>query len=562
MWIKTLQQQGIFYDCNPIVAESHKWLICEVTEVGHVLVLANSFIVYVRGLVKWLRYSMTCISLLCEPWLWEPDNSVWIIIAKLQTKAEVDVADSLPSETPSKTDSDYTVAIDRTLCAMTELAFRPFLSSSSTRYNNAYAQVGEEDQWHRLTEDSFFSSCLRNALLTAFDVIVATHEIEAQVHKSATRNAQLLHILAETDHALPALEQRCHFITELDHQIHHSDEKLQSLKKKCDSGLKAHQKVRHSQLRRFVYTATGHKEAFAHKEESGERDYMDALQRMQREHAVNQSLKEQRKEATRTTHELEDAAKRHRDAQRKLNELYHTIFSGPTPQFPEEDEAEKMCHHLVLRYRTARRWWEAETRAVQLLTEGNGLMEEALGLTRDALSYSRAELVGTGGGLYEMMERNRLSKADRLVSLARLQMAKAQKVSPHVKALSGESSHVRSVYINAYCDDMTFRDEVKRNIGDTQRYSDAVKAELDAALQRQAKLKDYLEQRRAELRDGRAVLQKARECVFETVLRDRAKGKCPNIVPVAHTRSLIGTKLEEEEEEDDGDEDDEDHVHV
>ncbi|RDA88248.1 hypothetical protein CP532_0310 [Ophiocordyceps camponoti-leonardi (nom. inval.)] len=393
-------------------------------------------------------------------------------------------------------------------------------------------------------------------------------EIEAQVHQSATRNAQLLHILAETDHALPALEQRSHFITELNSQIRHSDEKLQSLKKKCDSGLKAHQKVRHSQLRRFVYTATGQKEAFAHKEESGERDYMNALQRMQREHTINQSLKEQRKEATRTRHELEEAAKRHREAQRKLNELYHTIFSGPTPQFPEEDEAEKMCHELVLRYRSARRWWEAETRAVQLLTEGNGLMDEALAQTRDALSYSRAELVGTGGGLYEMMERNRLSKADRLISLARLQMTKAQKVSPHVKALSDEKSnnHVRSVYFNAYSDDMTFRDQVKRNIGDTQRYSDAVKTELDAALQRQAKLKDDLEQRRAELRDGRAILQKAREGVFEAVLRDRAKGKYPEIVPIAHARALTGDGLDEEDEDDDQDEDhqlvDDNLVHV
>ncbi|RDA91597.1 hypothetical protein CP533_4624 [Ophiocordyceps camponoti-saundersi (nom. inval.)] len=375
-------------------------------------------------------------------------------------------------------------------------------------------------------------------------------EIEAQVRQSAKRNAQLLHILAETDHALPALEQRSHYITELNSQIRHSDERLQSLKKKCDSGLKAHQKVCHSQLRRFVYTATGHKEAFAHKEELGERDYMHALQRMKREHTINLSLKEQRKEATRTTHELQEAAKRHREAQRKLNELYNTIFSGPMPQFPEEDEAERMCHELVLRYRSARRWWEAESKAVQLLTEANDLMEEALAQTRDALSYSRAELVGTGGGLYEMMERNRLSKADRLVSLARLQMTKAQKVSPHVKALSGKTNHVRSVYLNAYGDNMTFRDQVKRNVGDTQRYTDAVKIELNAALQRQSKLRDELQQRRAELRDGRAILQKARESVFEAVLRDRAKGKNREIVPIAHARALTDDDgLDEEDDE-------------
>ncbi|PFH60086.1 hypothetical protein XA68_11474 [Ophiocordyceps unilateralis] len=368
--------------------------------------------------------------------------------------------------------------------------------------------------------------------------------IEAQVHESAIRNAQLLHILAETDNALPALEQRSQFITELDSQIRLSDEKLQALKRNCDSGRKAHEKFRHSQLRRFVYTATGQKEAYAHKEETGERDYMKAVQRMQREHSINENLKQQRREATRTRHELEEAAKRHREAQHKLNELYHTIFAGPTPQFPEEDEAEKVCHGLVLRYRSARRGWEAETRAIQLLSEGDNLMDEALAQTRDALSYSRAELLGTGGGLYEMMESNRLSKADRLVTLARLQVSKAQRASPKVRALppSGDGGNhgqtVRTLYFNN--NDMTFREQVKRNVGDTQRCADSVKRELEAALKRQAKLQSDLDKRRAELRDGRAILQKAREGVFEFVVRHRAEKMDEEIVPVAHARALAG----------------------
>ncbi|KAF4586022.1 hypothetical protein GQ602_005327 [Ophiocordyceps camponoti-floridani] len=383
-------------------------------------------------------------------------------------------------------------------------------------------------------------------------------DIEAQVRQSATRNAQLLHILAETDHALPALEQRTQFLTELELQIRLSDEKLRALELTCQDGLKAQDKFRHSQIRRFVYTATGQKEAYAHKEESGERDYVKAVQRMQRERSINHHLKEQRREASQTKWELEEAAKRHREAQRKLNELYHTIFAGPTPQYPEEDEAEKQCHVLVLRYRNARRWWEAESRAVELLTESDSLMDEALAQARDALSYSRAELLGTGGGLYEMMERNRLSKADRLVSLARHQVHKARRSSPQVQPLpssrngANHGQTVRTLYLDSSNsrkgDDMAFRDQVKRNIGDTQRCADSVKQELFAARARRDKLEVDLDARRAQLRDARAVLQKAREAVFEAVLRQRAEKVDVEIVPVAHARVLASGPEEEQQQ--------------
>ncbi|PHH70245.1 hypothetical protein CDD83_5486 [Cordyceps sp. RAO-2017] len=172
---------------------------------------------------------------------------------------------------------------------------------------------------------------------------------EAQVQKSATRNAELLQLLAETDHASPALEQHMRFIEDLDCQIRDSDERLRSLSSKRDSGLKEHQRFRDSHVRRFVYKAAGKENDFTSKAEKGEREYIKVLQKVERENCINEGLKDQRKEAGLARRELERSAKRNSDAQRKLNELYHAIFTGPTPQFPEEDEAEQRCERLVQR---------------------------------------------------------------------------------------------------------------------------------------------------------------------------------------------------------------------
>ncbi|KAF4511256.1 hypothetical protein G6O67_003070 [Ophiocordyceps sinensis] len=349
---------------------------------------------------------------------------------------------------------------------------------------------------------------------------------ESQVHRAAARHAELLQILADTDYAPPALEEQWRFIDDLDSQIAVSNQKLKLLDMKREMEHKELGKFRDSQVRRFVYKAACQQNKFADRAEKGERDYSEVVQKVRQERSINTSLRDQRKEASISQRQLEVMAQMHVHARRKLDKLYYSIFSGPTPLFPEEDEAERQCDRSEAAYHGARAAWEAESNAVQLLDKGDNLMDEALARIRDALSYSRADRFA-GGGVYDMMERNRVAQADQMVAMARLQVTRAQKASPQVKPLPVVTINNGRVLRDLLSDDVfadrAFRKELKRAAVETQRCATELKGELDAARKRQGQLQARQERRAAELTDARGVLQKARERVFEAVLLGRER---------------------------------------
>lgn len=63
-------------------------------------------------------------------------------------------------------------------------------------------------------------------------------DTEAQIRQAAPKNAELLRVLAETDHAPPALEQQNRFLADLQAQASQSDNKLKELDARRKSELK------------------------------------------------------------------------------------------------------------------------------------------------------------------------------------------------------------------------------------------------------------------------------------------------------------------------------------
>jgi len=321
-------------------------------------------------------------------------------------------------------------------------------------------------------------------------------DISAKIQDAAARNSDLLRTLAETDHAPPDLEQHGRFLDDLRAQLRASDSRLKALNAQRELELKSHQKYRDSSVRRFMYKAAGKKDRFAEKADKGERDYFEVLQRAHQEDKINGGLKAQMEEAQGAARALEAVAARNRDAQRQLDELYQSIFAGPTPQFPDEDAAE------------------------QLLASGDALMMQALQHIADALSYSRVDMFG-GGGFADMMERNALADADRLLMMARLQASRAQKASPQVKALPGVNINHGHIFADVFFDniftDMAFHQEIQRGQAEMMRCAAALREELDKAAARRGRFNAELARREAELKEGRIALQEERQRVFDAV---------------------------------------------
>ncbi|UNI18615.1 hypothetical protein JDV02_004870 [Purpureocillium takamizusanense] len=345
-------------------------------------------------------------------------------------------------------------------------------------------------------------------------------DISAKIQDAAARNSDLLRTLAETDHAPPDLEQHRRFLDELSAQLRASDSRLKALNGRRELGLKEHQKYRDSSVRRFVYKAAGKKDRFAEKADRGEREYFEVLQRAHQEDKINGGLRAQVEEARQAGRSLETTAARNREAQRQLDELYHAIFAGPTPDFPDEDAAEQRCEALVRRYRAARAACEAEAEAARLLASGDALMMQALQHIGDALSYSRVDMFG-GGGFADVLERNALADADRLLMMARLQASRAQRASPQVKTLPGVNINHGHIFADVFFDniftDMAFHREIERGRAEMMRCATALREELDAAAARKGRFAAEVARREAELKAGRIALQEERQRVFDGV---------------------------------------------
>lgn len=347
-------------------------------------------------------------------------------------------------------------------------------------------------------------------------------DIASQIKQAAPKNAEILRVLAETDHAPPALEQQQRFLAELQVQVTQSDKKIKELDARRKSELKDHEKYRDSHMRRFMYKAAGKKERFAEKAEKEEREYLEVLQHAQREQQLNDNLRAQIADAEKVRDELAQTAQRHRDMQQELDNLYHAIFSGPTPQFPEEDQLEQKSNQALSAYHDVSTKAEAEQQVMQLLGDGMNKMRMAMLSMEDALDHSRMDMFG-GGTVSDMMERNALSKAERLINEANMQVLRAQRHSPFVQELPpvriSQGDIVMDVFFDNIFTDMAFHDEIKRGREEARRCQVALGDELQKAKERKSKLDLELKQRGEELERARLELQKAREAAFERITK-------------------------------------------
>lgn len=360
-------------------------------------------------------------------------------------------------------------------------------------------------------------------------------DAQAQIQQAAARNADLLRALAETDYAAPALREQNRYLDDLRTQLRVSDDKLRNLDKKRAAELKDHEKYRDSHMKRFVYKAAGKKDKFEQRAVKEEREYFEVLQMQHQEKQINDNLKEQISEATGVQQQFQDAARRHDSLQTELDQMYHAIFSGPTPQFPDEDEKEQASDRALQAYHETRTKAEAETRAVQLLMQAMYLMNGAIGSMDQALSHSRMDMFG-GGAMMDMMERNALSQAERMIQQARLKHANAKHASggsisdlPRVNINHG--SLFTDVFFDNIFTDMAFHDEIKRGRAEVLRCASVLKQQGERAKQRLAGFQEKLVQDEMQLTAARKALQRARELAFERVANGQTVAAGPSAPP-------------------------------
>ncbi|KAL7916701.1 hypothetical protein GGI35DRAFT_48416 [Trichoderma velutinum] len=354
--------------------------------------------------------------------------------------------------------------------------------------------------------------------------------VEDKIRSAATRNHELLGILSVTDHAIPDLENQKKYIADLESQAKKNAAKLKSLKSKHEVELREHEQYRDSTVRRFMYKIGGKKDKFEARAAKEEREYFDVLQEQHRETEAKKNLESALAEARQASAELEAVVERHNTAQRELDSLYNDIFSGPTPQFPEEDEREQACTSAQVNYQEARMRAESQIHAIRMLEQASQRMGNALRAMQDALSASRLDMFG-GGTMADVMERNALSQAEVQISQARMDIMNAQRMDSTIKDLPPvKISHgnlVGDVLFDNIFSDMDFHDKIKRSNAEVERCAKALKQEIQGAQQRHQGTESEMRDKERQLKDMRAALQAAREMAFERTLNGGSGGELP-----------------------------------
>jgi hypothetical protein len=201
-----------------------------------------------------------------------------------------------------------------------------------------------------------------------------THKMTVQerITSAAAQNAQLLKTLSKTDYAASAVKQNKAYIAELEAQIVVDTKNVKTLGFKCDKERSEYEMYRDSHVKRLGYRMRGKKEDFQSKTEKEEREYQDALQILIQAKKRLETLQNNPKDAKAIEPELEAVSTRHTAAQTKLDALYNSIFSSPTPDFPAEDAAEEEVRQQQASYDEIQ--WLVVVRAFRFKEEGSLLL--------------------------------------------------------------------------------------------------------------------------------------------------------------------------------------------
>jgi hypothetical protein len=342
--------------------------------------------------------------------------------------------------------------------------------------------------------------------------------IENKIRNAAGRNKELLNILAQTDHAIPALEQQQRYIADLQNEMANIQKRLNELERTRKKELKEHESYRDSVMKRFAFKVSGNKEKFEQRAAKEEREYFDVLQQEHQATEMKKSIQTMLAEAVRVRQGMEQDVARHNQAQRDLDSLYDSIFKGPSPGFPEEDAKEKELTDTLQQYHHARAKAESEGQAAKILTDAQTSMRNALMSMQEALAYSTRDMWG-GGSFTDMMERNALSQAESRVTYARMLVDQAQRFSPAVKSLPtvhiAQGSLMSDVFFDNIFTDMMFHQKIEQSTVELERCAMVLARELQATADRHKQLSMGMDEKVKRLEEGRVALQKVREGLFE-----------------------------------------------
>lgn len=339
---------------------------------------------------------------------------------------------------------------------------------------------------------------------------------------AASRNHELLSVLAETDYAAKTLQQNTSYITDLEAQTKATEKELKKLHRITEDERKDHVKYRDSTFKRYAHKLGGSKgEAkFASKSEKEEREFLEAWQKEREAEERKAELQRALNTAKEDKLRFESEKARNESAQRDLDQLYASIFSGPTPEVPGEDQLETAVQYARQHLEQVQSQSNADSAALDALRRADARLQAASRAMNQALDASRFDIMG-GGTFADMMERDALSQASVGISEALRHMDEARRLQPaitHLREIHVDMGHlVSDVMFDNIFSDMAQHDRIKASNNQLMEAIAQLKEQGLLQRQRAESSKLALEQGKSSMEEARKELQNIRAEAFQRV---------------------------------------------
>ncbi|RDL38132.1 uncharacterized protein BP5553_05565 [Venustampulla echinocandica] len=345
--------------------------------------------------------------------------------------------------------------------------------------------------------------------------------IHDHINYAATENNALLKTVSETDYAPAAAEQNKNYIAALTRQIRHKERHVEALASVRMKEKSSHEKYQDSTMRRLAYKMSGKRGEFEQKAAKEERDYFEAVQAEFEASRSLEALQKNLKEAQQTKEEMDMVLVTHQAASEALDKLYASVFDGPTPGFPEEDQAEQEVQSAKQLFNEAQGALSNEKQVVQILERTRQVMNYAISHMDDAESASRADIWGIGGSFADLSERSALARARDAVHQVEQLMQQAQQLSHETSPLGpmaiADGHFMSDMLFDNVFSDYAFHQLIKESTTQVVDASKKLVIETQKAKQRVVRWQGVADERRRTLMQAREKLQTIRRGVFDSV---------------------------------------------
>jgi len=278
---------------------------------------------------------------------------------------------------------------------------------------------------------------------------------------------------------------------------------------------KDHIKYRDSNVKRWIHKLQGSKgkDKFSSKQEKEEREFQEAWQN-------ERSARESRAELARTLSNAEDDhkrlisdAQRQNKAQKELDDMYASIFSGPTPEIPGEDQAEEAVNLAKGNLSQAQDALNKDKTAMQYMDRCRDCLTSANAQMDEALSLSTWDVVG-GGTFTDMMERDALAQSQNSVHIAIRHLDTARNYQPQIRELDQvqiDQGHFFSdVMFDNIFTDMRQHERIEKAKMDLQQATHGLEVQAREQGERLRGSRRNVTQAKSDLEEARRSLQEIR----------------------------------------------------